>query len=170
MLTSAALLRHPNPANPIALTTDASNYAVGGVIEEYVDGAWVPLAFWSKHLQPSQQKYSTYKRELLAIRLAIRNFLPLFYGRRLIIFTDHQSLCNSFQNQSLHLHSPIENNWIQEISQFSCDVRYLPAKSNQVSDFLSRPFNCPEPTEYVNVDDFIASLEIKINNFIFFKQ
>ena len=106
LLTNAALLRHPNPANPIALTTDASSFAVGGVLEEYVDGAWAPLAFWSKHLQPSQQKYSTYKRELLAIRLAIRNFLPLFYGRRLIIFTDHQSLCNTFQNQSLHLHSP----------------------------------------------------------------
>ena len=60
------------------------------------------------------------------------------------------------------MHSPIENNWIQEIAQFTCDIRYLPAKSNQVSDFLSRPLDCPDPVEYVNAEDFIASLEAKI--------
>ena len=87
-------------------------------------------------------------------------------AQKLIIFTDHQSLIHSFKSESLQLHSPIENNWIQVISQFTCDVRYLPAKFNQVSDFLSRPFDCPEPVEYVNVDDFIASLEVKVKNFL----
>ena len=71
LLINAATLRHPDPSNPIALTTDASQVAVGGVIEEFVDGKWYPLAFWSKHLNSAQQKYSTYKRELLAIRLAV---------------------------------------------------------------------------------------------------
>ena len=70
------------------------------------------------------------------------------------------------KNQTLQLHTPIENNWIQEISQFTCDIRYLPAKSNQVSDFLSRPFDCPEPKDYINAEDFIAALEIKIKNLL----
>ena len=52
------------------------------------------------------------------------------------------------------------------ISQFICDARYLPAKSNQVSDFLSRPFDCPEPKEYINAEDFIVALELKIKTFL----
>ena len=75
----------------------------------------VTFFFWSKHLTDAQQKYSTYKRELLAIRLAVRHFLPMFYGRKLIIWTDHQSLCGSFKSQNQQMHSPIENNWIKEI-------------------------------------------------------
>ena len=54
LLANAATLRHPNPANPIALTTDASQVRDGvGVLEELVDGKWCPLTFYSKHLQPS---------------------------------------------------------------------------------------------------------------------
>ena len=81
--------------------------------------------------------------------------------RNLIIWTDHQSLVSSFKSQNLQLHSPIENNWIQEICQFTCDVCYLPGKSNQVSDFLSHPFDCPPPSEYVNIDDHIATSSVR---------
>ncbi|KAJ8362327.1 hypothetical protein AAFF_G00379780 [Aldrovandia affinis] len=42
------MLSHPVPDAPIALTTDASDYAVGAVLEQLVKGTWRPLAFFSK--------------------------------------------------------------------------------------------------------------------------
>lgn len=42
---SAALLGCPSATATIALTTDASDYTVRAVCEQWVGGAWLPLAF-----------------------------------------------------------------------------------------------------------------------------
>ncbi|KAJ8389881.1 hypothetical protein AAFF_G00113500 [Aldrovandia affinis] len=53
-LAQAAMLAHPSHTAPIAITTDASDYAVGAVYEQWVGGAWQPLAFFSRQLSPSE--------------------------------------------------------------------------------------------------------------------
>ena len=88
LLVNAVMINHPVPSAPLALTTDASNYCLGAALDQWVDGAWRPLGFWSKMLRPSQQKYTTYLRELLAIKLSMRHFDPEINGRRLTIYTD----------------------------------------------------------------------------------
>lgn len=50
-LAKAALLAHPDPDARIALTTDASDLAVGAVVEQNVAGTWQPLAFFSRKLR-----------------------------------------------------------------------------------------------------------------------
>ncbi|KAK7929149.1 hypothetical protein WMY93_005544 [Mugilogobius chulae] len=50
-LANAALLAHPDPNAPIALTTDASDLAVGAVVEQLVEDEWQPLAFFSTPLK-----------------------------------------------------------------------------------------------------------------------
>uniref|UniRef100_UPI00358DDCD4 uncharacterized protein n=1 Tax=Myxine glutinosa TaxID=7769 RepID=UPI00358DDCD4 len=45
-LASATMLAHPSPDAPIALTTDALDYAVGAVHEQWGNGAWQPLGFF----------------------------------------------------------------------------------------------------------------------------
>ena len=85
-LANAALLAHPSPMAPIALTTDASDYVVGAVCEQWVGGAWQPLAFFSKQLRDNERKYSTFDRELLALFLATRHFRFLLEGRQFTAF------------------------------------------------------------------------------------
>jgi hypothetical protein len=41
--------------------------AMGAVLQQRIKNACQPLAFFSKKLNPAQQKYSAYDRELLAI-------------------------------------------------------------------------------------------------------
>ena len=43
LLLLATHLNHPDPAAPLALVTDASAGAVGGCLEQYVNGKWEPL-------------------------------------------------------------------------------------------------------------------------------
>ena len=45
LLVNATLLHHPVPEATTALTTDASDTAIGAVLEQQVDGHWQPLAF-----------------------------------------------------------------------------------------------------------------------------
>ena len=66
-LASATLLIHPSNTATTCLTVDASNLAVGGVLEQFLDGNWKPLAFFSRKLDKAQKNYSTFDRELFAI-------------------------------------------------------------------------------------------------------
>ena len=54
--------------------TDASDIAVGAVLQQFVYGNWHPLAFFSRALKPNEVKYSAYDCELLAIYLAVKHF------------------------------------------------------------------------------------------------
>ena len=45
-LAKATLLCHPVQNAPLSLTTDASNVAVGGVLQQLVDSTWQPIGFF----------------------------------------------------------------------------------------------------------------------------
>ena len=47
-LANAAILAHPCTGGKLALTSDASDVAVGAVLEQYKKGDWQPLAFFSR--------------------------------------------------------------------------------------------------------------------------
>jgi hypothetical protein len=49
---------------------------MGAVLQQRVDNAWQPHAFFSKKLNPAQQKYSAYDRGLLAVYEAREAFPP----------------------------------------------------------------------------------------------
>ena len=40
MLANATMLNHPDPSSLITLTTDASDTAIGAVLEQKVQGDW----------------------------------------------------------------------------------------------------------------------------------
>jgi hypothetical protein len=43
---------------------------MGAVLQQRINNAWQPLAF-SKKMNPAQQKYSAYDREVLAVYEAV---------------------------------------------------------------------------------------------------
>lgn len=70
-LATATLLVHPKPNALTSLMTDASDSTVGGVLQQYVNGQWQPISFFSK---PPETRFSTFDQELLAIYLSIKHF------------------------------------------------------------------------------------------------
>ena len=60
LLANATVLAHPNNSSNIELITDASETAMGAVLNQMSNGHCQPLAFWSKTLKPqSMGKDST---------------------------------------------------------------------------------------------------------------
>ena len=133
LLLNAMTLTFPDPKNHLAMSCDASDKAVGAVLEEYQDGNWRPIGFWSRHLSKAQQNWSVFRRELLAIQAGIRNFLPDIYGRDLIIFTDHRSILGAMSSPSFQTNDPVATRQLLEISQYTHDIRYKPGKQNQTA-------------------------------------
>lgn len=153
-LANATLLVHPTTDDPIALTVDASNYAMGAVIEQRQNNTWKPLSFYSKKLTSAQQKYSTYDRELLAIYSAIKYFRHFLKGRQFVIYTDHKPLTFAF-TQKMDKASPRQARHLDFIGQFSTNITHIDGKSNIVADALSRinEINIPEVIDYSKLSE-----------------
>lgn len=137
-LANTVLLHHPSTNVQTALTTDASQTAVGAVLEQLIDNQWRPLAFFSKKLHPAEVKYSTFDRELLAMYLAIRHFRYFLEGRPFQIFTDHKPLTFAF-SKIADPWSSRQQRHLAYISEFSTDIQHIIGKNNVVADVLSRP-------------------------------
>ena len=58
-LANASLLSYPKGDAPTCLMTDASDTAVGAVLQQYVNGIWRPISFFSRKMTP---RYSTFDR------------------------------------------------------------------------------------------------------------
>ena len=98
-LAQASLLFHPAPDAPTAVMADASNVAVGAVLQQYVNDQWCPLAFFMRALKPAETRYSTYDCKLLAIFLAIKHFRYFLEARHFHILTDHNPLTYAFSSR-----------------------------------------------------------------------
>ena len=49
------------------METDASGHTIGGVLSQEQEGKWKPIAFLLRTMQPAEQNYEIYDKELLAI-------------------------------------------------------------------------------------------------------
>ena len=137
-LARASMLFHPRKGAALALTTDASNSAIGGVLEQRGPKGWEPLAFYSSKLEPHQRTWPPYDRELLGAFKSVRHFRHILEGRPFTLFTDHQSLVPSMRKKT-DPQTIRQTYQLACISEFTTDIRYLQGKANVVADALSRP-------------------------------
>ena len=136
-LANASLLVHPTLDAPTSVMTDASDIAVGAVLQQCINRLWCPLAFFSRSLKPAQTRYSTYDRELLAIYLAIKHFRYFLEGRQFHILTDHKPLIYALASLP-DRHSPRQIRHLDFISQFTTDLHHVQGSNNTAADALSR--------------------------------
>ena len=148
-LAKATLLTHPQTSAATALTVDASDTALGGVLEQFIDDQWQPLAFFSRKLRPPEQRYSTFDRELLAIHLGVRHFRYFLEGRPFTIFTDHKPLTFAM-NKISEPWSLRQQRQLTAISEFSTDIQHVSGKNNPVADALSRSLTEQQTSETLN--------------------
>ena len=147
-LAAAVRLTHPDPKAAVALTTDASDLAVGAVLSQGTDNQ--PLGFFSKKLSDTEKKYSAFDKELLAMYLAIKHFRPHLDGRQFPIYTDHKPLCGAITSASER--SPRQTRHLSYVSEFTTDIRHVAGCANIVADALSRPAG----DEINNVDSVMS--------------
>ena len=156
-LLSAAVLKFPVMGAPLRLVTDASDLALGGVVEQCVNKAWQPLGFYSAKLNARERRWSTFDRELLGIVRAVFHFRHFLEGQVFHVLTDHKPI-----QDALHKNSPTrsakQERFLSLISEFTNDIRALPGDANAVADFLSRIPEAPEEQdihEKLYVPDFM---------------
>lgn len=146
-LKKITLLAHPKPNAQLSLMVDASDKAIGAVVQQLEDKVWKPLGFFSKRLDSTQIKYSAFDRELLAAYSAIKHFRYILEGRDFILFTDHKPLTFSLKKNGDGL-TPRQSRHLDFIAQFTTNIQHISGCMNTVADTLSR-------IETIHLSDFI---------------
>ncbi|GBO44223.1 Retrovirus-related Pol polyprotein from transposon 17.6 [Araneus ventricosus] len=136
-IAETTLLRHPIPGAQLILRVDASDVAIGGTLSQLSQGQFEPIAFFSMKLNKSQQKWSTYDRELFSIYSAIKKFKHMLEGKEFQIYTDQKPLIYAFKHNPDKC-SPRQLRHLDFISQYSTDIRHVQGSQNIVADALSR--------------------------------
>lgn len=130
------------------------------------EGVHRPLGFYSAHLNDTQKKYSTFKKELLGAHRSLRHFLPEIYGKHCTIYTDNLPLQQAFQSNSIPLNDPQVYRQITEIGRFTKDVRHVSGVDNVFADWLSRIKEESKGDAYRGIDEeppVLAEINRSIN-------
>ena len=137
-LAQAATMATPTSADKLYLVTDASNIAIGAVLERCNDGhRRQPLGFFSRQLSTPQRNYSTFDRELLAVQAAIRHYRHMLEGTSHTICTGYKPLVTAVSKHS-DAWTSRQQRHLSTIAETCCTIEYLPGKQNGVADALSR--------------------------------
>ena len=138
LLTSAPVLAHPDPAKQYIINTDASGYAVAGVLsQEQADGKVRPVAYYSRKMKDAEKRYDARNKELLAIVEAVSHWRCYVDGspHATRILTDHKGL--QWLNTAPELNDR-QSRWVEKLSDIEYEVHYVPGPRNAAADALSR--------------------------------
>jgi hypothetical protein len=164
-MTQAPVLALPDPIKGFHLHTDASNFAIAGVLsQEQPDGTFRPIAYQSRKLVPAEVNYPTHEKELLAIVHSLKVWRHYCLGRAVIVFTDHHSSLRYFLTQTGL--TGRQGRWAEALAQYSLEIKYIAGTANIVADALSRrpdletekaaPRPAVQPDEAMRAPEFVG--------------
>lgn len=140
--TTAPILRHFDPGRPIRVETDASGFAVAGILSQFFEEgahtAWHPIAYFSKKMSDTEGRYETHDSELLAIVMAFRIWRHyLAHSRRTIVVkSDHHNLKYFMTKRKLNGR---QARWAEELAAFDFVLEYRSGSSNPADGPSRRP-------------------------------
>ena len=138
LLIKAPVLAFPKEDLPYIVDTDASDYGIGGVLSQCIEGTEHVIAYYSKSLNPAQQKYCTTRRELLAVVATLDHFKGYVWGPKFLVRTDHAALV---WLKNLKNIQGMLARWLAKLQQFHFDIIHRPGAQHGNADGLSR---CPQ--------------------------
>ena len=136
-LTEAPVLAMPNNEGHMVLVSDTSEIACGSALYQEQKGRYRLIAYFSKKLPLSAQRYSTSELELTGIYANLTAFKHLLRNSNFTLYCDHSALVHIMNGKkeppTLRLKKLIEN-----LSDYKFDIKFLRGKDMFVSNFLPR--------------------------------
>ena len=138
LLIKAPVLAFPKEDLPYIVDTDASDYGIGGVLSQNIEGTEHVIAYHSKSLNPAQQKYCTTRRKLLSVVATLDHFKGYVWGPHFTVRTDHAALVWLTNLRNIQ---GMLARWLAKLQQFHFSIEHRPGAQHGNADGLSR---CPQ--------------------------
>jgi len=132
----------PHPDAFMIVETDASDIGYGGILKQRIGTQHEQLVrFHSGLWHGPQQKYSTVKKEILAIVLCISKFQDDLFIKKFLSRIDCKSAKEILQKDVQNLVcKQIFARWQTILSAFDFDIEFIKGINNSLPDFLTREF------------------------------
>ena len=136
LITQQPVMAYFNPTKTTEIHVDASPVGLGAILTQKhaPDAAPQIVAYASRALTTTEQKYSQLEREALAILWACQHYHLYIYGSTLTVITDHKPLEKAFMSQ---VPSARIERWALQLQNYCPNIVYQPGEHNP-ADFLSR--------------------------------
>ena len=138
-LSSSPILAFYRPDRETVVSADASSFGVGGVIsQKQPDGSWKPIAFASRALTTTEQRYAQIEKEALAVTWSCEWFSDYLLGKTFHINTDHKPLVPLLSTKNLGKLPIRIQRFKLRLVQYSFTISYVAGKNLITADALSR--------------------------------
>ncbi|XP_033731071.1 uncharacterized protein K02A2.6-like [Pecten maximus] len=154
-VTEAPVLRYYDPCKEITLTVDASSTGLGAALIQ--DGQ--PIAYASRALTETQQRYAQIEKETLAIVFGCTKYHQFIFGREVTIESDHKPLQAIFR-KPLNRAPPRLQRLLLTLQKYTLNVVYKPGKTMYLADALSRSY-LKETRE-----NLVPDIDIEVNQIV----
>lgn len=150
-------LDYGNGATPVWYMTDACMNGVAVVVAQGHEWPHARIAaFFSAKMMTTQQNYPIHEQEMLVGVEGMLRFRDILQGIKFTWLTDHKSLIHLYKQKNL---SGRQAQWLEKISEFDFNIKYVPGEDNILPDALSRLYASDAPgtvraaSEYVHLAD-----------------
>ena len=131
MMVTTPILKLTDFERPFEVHTDASNFAIGGVLMQ--DGHLV--AYESRKLQDRERRYPVHEKEMTAIIHCLHVWRHYLIGKLFIVKIDNVAASYFASQPKL---SAKQARWQYFLVEFDLTIEYKPGRHNAVEAALSR--------------------------------
>ena len=134
-----ALLAYYDANRETIVSADASSYGLGAVLlQKQPDSHWRPVAFHSRALTSTEQRYAQIEKEAPAAIWACERFNDYLVGMSFQIQTDHKPLVPLLGSKDLDSLPPRIQRFQMRFMRFHYTIVHILGKELSMADALSR--------------------------------
>ena len=128
-----------NPEADTIVAADASSIELSAVLtQKQQNGKWLPTAYASRALTPTESRYTQIEKEALAITYSCERFQEHLMGKSFHVHTDHKPLVPIFSAKSLDELPLRVQQFRLRLLRFQFTISYITSKELTTVDTLSR--------------------------------
>ena len=155
-LSGPTVLALYSPNRETCVSADASSFSLGAVLTQLQEtGEWRPIAYQSRSMTPTEQRYSQIEKEALAATWACERFSHYLLGLTFRLETDHKPLVPLLSTKPLDQLPPRVVRFRLRLMRYSYTISHVPGKQLIVADALSRA-----PVSTSSADDLTLQAEV----------
>ena len=138
-LSATPVLALYDPSKETLVSADASSFGIGAVLaQKQSNQQWQPVAYASRSLTSTEQKYAQIEKEALGITWACERFSEYLLGMTFKVETDHKPLVSHFGVKNLEELPARIQRFRMRLMRFTFTISHVPGKDLTIADTLSR--------------------------------